>query len=195
MYEKVVFIIPGYRHRSKSRPYKQVAEILEALGYSAVPVDIEWHKTTISENTEKFLKIYKETAACKKYILGFSLGAMIAFLAATKVEVAGLILCSLSPYFSEDLPKIGSNWTPSTLAQYQDFATLNCGTLAKKLKTQQVLMLYGEDEAKSLVKRVYDAFEKIELPKKYLVPITGVQHDIGDSKYLLRIHQVAQRLV
>jgi alpha-beta hydrolase superfamily lysophospholipase len=180
--------------RTDSAAYKQVAEILESAGFVVMPIDLSWDNKTVSQNTEEFLELYYLTPAKKKYILGFSFGAMIAFIASTKVEVAGLILCSLSPYFSEDLPKIGSNWTPETVARYQDFAGLSCSQLAKQLKAKQVLMLYGKDEAKSVVKRVSDAFEKIELNNKYLVPINGAEHNIGDAKYLLRIHQVAQRL-
>ncbi len=195
MADKVVFIIPGFMQRPNSREYREVSRILIEEGYFPIVVDVTWHKTTVSENTERFLEIFNSVDAKKKYILGFSFGAMIAFLASTKVEVAGLILCSMSPYFHEDLPKIGSNWTPTTLARYQDFATLHCATLAKQLKAEQVLMLYGKDEAASLVNRARDAFEKITLENKYLIPVDGAQHNIGDSKYLLRIHQVAQRLI
>ncbi len=192
---KVIFVIPGFEESVLADGYREVEKIIKAEGYMPVLVDVSWDGTTVSENTEKFLKVYNNIEADKKYILGFSFGAMIAFLASTKVEVTGLILCSLSPYFSEDLPKIGKYWTPSTLKRYQDFAGLSCNVLAKQLKTQQVLMLYGEEEDKSLVNRVRDAFEKINLSNKYLVPITGAEHNIGDARYLLRIHQVAHRLV
>lgn len=103
---------------------------------------------------------------------------MIAFIASTKVEVCGLILCSLSPYFKEDLPS----------------SRFHCDTVAKKTKAKQILMLYGAKEAKSLIKRATEAFDQISSAHKYLIPIRETEHNIGDKKYLNIIHQVAKVL-
>src|SRR6266403_2076787 len=116
--KKTIFIVPGYRHGPNNKSYQALAKLLTLEGYDPIVVTIPWKKTTISQNTEYFLQEYKKIHAKKKYILGFSFGAMIAFLAATKVDVSGLILCSLSPYFQEDLPT----------------SQLHSGTLAKKIK-------------------------------------------------------------
>src|SRR5688572_2041642 len=101
---KSIFIIPGYRHVPTQKAYQAIAALLKDAGYDPILVTIPWKKRTISENTEYFLKTYKKVHT-KKYILGFSFGAMIGFLAATKMSVDGLILCSLSPFFQEDLPQ------------------------------------------------------------------------------------------
>src|SRR5688572_27819883 len=100
---KTIFIIPGYRHGPTNKAYQSLAQILKSEGYEPIVVAIPWKKSTISENTQHFLKTYNKTKAGKKYVMGFSYGAMIAFIAATKVDVEGLILCSLSPFFSEDV--------------------------------------------------------------------------------------------
>lgn len=111
---------------------------------------------------------------------------MIAFLASTKVEVKGLMLCSMSPYFKEDLSKMAR--------KHKDFSKLNFKTLAKKIRAEQILMLYGAKEAKSLIKRVTEAFYKISSPDKYLIPIHQTEHNIGDRRYLNKIHQAAKVL-
>lgn len=169
--------------------------MLKREGYSPIPVDIPWRKTTISQNTKHFLKEYKKIKTKNKYILGFSYGAMIAFLASTKIRTSGLILCSLSPYFKEDLAKTKENWKSKLMMKrLQDFSSLHCQTLAKKIKTKQVLMLYGAKESKTLIKRVKEAYKQIDSTDKYLISIKKTEHNIGDKKYLFTIHKTARQL-
>lgn len=184
--DKVVFVIPGYKQHPKNKAYKEIAKILKSEGYYPILVNILWRKTTISQNTEYFLKKYKKINTKKKYILGFSFGAMIAFLASTKVSVSGLVLCSLSPYFQEDL-SLGSRY-------YRNFSNLHCGTLARKVRAKQIHMLYGTREERSLKKRVTEAYDQISSVNKYLIPIRKTEHDIGHIRYLNKIHKVTKDL-
>ncbi len=192
---RAIFIIPGFAQRPTNKAYKEVAKILKSEGYFPILVAIPWKNSTISQNTEHFLKIYKKTKARKKYILGFSYGAMIAFIAATKVNPSGIILCSLSPYFKEDMPKTNKNLSLLMTARYEDFSKLHCGTLAKKIKTGRILMLYGAQETKVLIKRVTDAFGQIPAQKKHLIPILKAEHEIGDKRYLNTIHYAVSKLL
>ncbi len=195
MKKKVFFIIPGFRHQPKNKAYKEIAKMLKKEGHITIPVNIRWRQTTISQNCDYFLQKYKKVNSKNKYILGFSLGAMIAFIASTKVNVSGLILCSLSPYFKEDLSKINKNVLSSLkIQQYQDFSKLHCATLAKRIKAKQILMLYGTKEEKSLKKRVRLAFNQISSGHKYLIPIEKTEHDIGNRRYLHKIYQIAKEL-
>lgn len=192
---KTVFIIPGYKHQPQNKAYKTIARMLKSEGYSPISIKIPWKQTTISQNTDYFLKKYKKINSRKKYILGFSFGAMIAFLASTKVSVSGLILCSLSPYFKEDLLKLDNDWSSSLMSQrYQDFSSLRCSRLTKQTKTKEIHMLYGLNEEKLLIKRVTRVYRQISLKRKYLIPIQETEHNIGDRRYLHTIHQVAREL-
>ncbi len=186
--EKIVYIIPGFRHTPDTKAYKEIAKMLKKEGYRPILISIPWKNTTISENTKYFLKRYKQIKTRRKYILGFSFGAMIAFLASTKVSASGLILCSLSPYFQEDLSKTSNS------VRYQDFQKLHFATLAKKIKAKKVSMLYGTKEEKSLKKRVTAGFRQISSPEKYLIPIRATAHDIGDPRYLHTIHKLAKEM-
>lgn len=193
--KKPIFIIPGFRHRPTSKTYKELAKMLKNAGYHPIVISIPWRQTTISENTNYFLKKYKKINSKKKYVLGFSLGAMIAFIASTKVNIRGLILCSLSPYFKEDLSKTDDSWTsPIMIQRYHDFSGLHCKTLAKQIKAKQILMLYGAREEKLLIKRVTNAFSQISSTNKYLIQIKKAEHNIGDKRYLNKIHQIAREL-
>lgn len=194
--EKIVFIIPGFRQKPTQKAYRQIAKLLKKEGYSPVPITIPWKQTTISENTEYFLKKYSQVLAKKSkrikiklYILGFSFGAMIAFLASTKIKIAGLILCSLSPFFKEDLPKMTKDW------RYYDFSQLHCKTLTKKIKAKKVMMLYGKKETKPLIHRVTATYKQLPITKKYLFAIDKTEHNISDKRYVSTIHHVAQQLL
>ncbi|MDO8657151.1 MAG: hypothetical protein Q7K55_00310 [Candidatus Levybacteria bacterium] len=192
---KPIFIIPGFKHQTTNKAYKEITRILKSEGYSPILINIRWRNTTISENTEYFLKKYRKINSKKKYVLGFSLGAMIAFIASTKISMSGLILCSLSPYFKEDLLKLNNSWTsPIMIQKYNDFSGLHCGTLAKRIRAKKILMLYGAREEKSLIKRVKDAFDQISSTNKYLIPILKTEHNIGDKRYLNTIHKIAKQL-
>ena len=193
---KTIFIIPGFRQKATSKAYKQISKILKNEGYSPILISIPWKNSTISQNTDYFLKAYKKINARKKYILGFSYGAMIAFIASTRVSSSGLILCSMSPYFNEDVSR-NDNKAISFLseARYQDFSKLHYAALAKKIKAKQILMLYGRQEARSLIKRVTEAFLEIESADKHLLPIKKVEHNIADKRYLFTISQAARSLL
>ncbi len=191
MNKKTVFIIPGYKHKPQNKAYKQIAKILKNEGYLPIPVKIPWRKSTISENTDYFLKEFKKIKSKKKYIIGFSFGAMIAFIASTKVKVEGLFLCSLSPYFKEDLSKKNKFQSSLMIKRYYDFSTLRCSALAKQIRTKRVVMMYGEKEEKSLIKRVTKTYRKIPSSNKYLTMIIKADHDISDKKY---IHAIGEAI-
>lgn len=195
MQKRYIFIIPGFRQSVISRAYKNLASLLKEEGYAPVPVKIPWKNSTILENTEYFLKKYNKISSKEKYILGFSYGAMIAFIAGTKVASRGLILCSLSPYFKEDIDT-RTNLAKSQLAQqrYEDFLKLKCQDLAKKLKSKQVLMLYGTLEARILINRVSSAFKEIQTKNKLLVKIKKAEHDISNKKYMYAVLRASQIL-
>lgn len=192
--KKIIFIIPGFKHQPTQKAYKEVSQLLKKEGYSPVPITITWSKSTISENTEYVLrkiweKIAKQKSETQKNIsvFGFSYGAMIALIASTKIPVKSLMLCSLSPYFKEDLKKIINS------PRYKDFETLQCKLLTKKIKAKKVLMFYGMKETKPLIKRVTAAYKQIAVRNKYLLPIKNTEHAIGDKHYLYAIKSATQK--
>ena len=164
---------------------------LQKDGFRVVPIAISWGGSTIADNTEFFLKKYAEKldklniSSKDVYLLGFSYGALIAFLAATKISVKGLILCSLSPFFKEDLPKLlPKNSSTLQVIRYQAFASLHSKKLAQKLKAKSVCMLYGEKESATLIERSKKTFRAISAKKKYLFAIQKTYHAISDKKYI-----------
>lgn len=201
--EKITFVIPGYKHNPQHKAYKAIAKILKTEGYFPIMTTVPWKGTTISENTEYLLEKYQESVLLrnktmrksKTYVLGFSYGAMIAFLLSTKLRMSGLILCSLSPYFKEDMRKVSSKDLASlTQRRYDDFSQLHSATLAKRTKAKHILMLYGEKEAKPLINRVKMTYRNFSSKSKYLIAINNTEHTIGSKPYLQEIHHAAKIL-
>lgn len=178
MRKKAIFILPGFKHRPNQKSYKKLATLLKKQGYKPIPIEIPWRQTTIAQNTDYFLKQYKKFRFKNKYILGFSFGAMIAFVASTKVNVTGLMLCSMSPYFKEDKKN----------------SDLCCSVLAKQIKAKRVHLFYGAKESRQLIKRVKKTYQQIPIKHKYLIPIQNTEHNIGDRRYLQMIYQTTQSL-
>lgn len=57
----------------------------------------------MTDYLEEYRRQLKHKENDEVYLFGFSLGAMLAFIIAKEVNAKKLILCSLSPFFKEDL--------------------------------------------------------------------------------------------
>jgi len=83
-----------------------MAPFFKSKGFIVKEVSIQWMYRVMSDYVEQFQDFYLKNKGEKNYILGFSFGAMIAFLSAPTLKPNKLFLCSLSPYFKEDLKNI-----------------------------------------------------------------------------------------
>lgn len=193
MSNKVVFIIPGYKHSPEKKEYQTIGKFFKAKNIDPVFVDVNWKYLTISQNVEEFLKLFNNTRADYKCVLGFSFGAIIACKAASSVNVNDLILCSLSPYFAEDLPKIKQWWKQGVgKRRVTDFNKLEASKLFPLIKAR-TFILYGTKEGEFVTIRVKDTYKRLKC-KKELVVVEGVKHDIADSNYLKAIEKVIENL-
>lgn len=188
--KKIVFIIPGFRQKPTQIAYRNIAKLLRQEAYFPVRLSVTWKDTTLSENIADVVsKIKKKVHGKEKiYLLGFSYGAMIAFLAATKIPVKGLILCSLSPFFKEDLVKLPISASDLQKKRHESFSLYKAKKVAQKVKAKKVMMFYGANESKPLIARVKKTFRHIPISGKYLLSVQNVEHNIADKKYMTAIH-------
>ena len=85
---KTIYIIPGYGETCSEARYKKLASVLRLKGYEVEQIKIDWKKP-LSANMFEPLK--------DSTIVGFSFGAVLAYLIAKKYPLEKIILCSLSP--------------------------------------------------------------------------------------------------
>lgn len=189
MKKSVVFIIPGYKHSTSQKEYQQIGSFFSQQEISPVFVNIPWTRTVITENLDYFLNLFNQVKADKKYLLGFSFGGVIAFLASTKIHVDGQILCSLSPYFREDLSKLKKWWVYIIgKRRYRDFFELSADKIASEIGIPTRL-LYGTQETKLVEERSREVFNALRCNKQ-LIEVPGAKHDLSDPEYLKTVQTV-----
>jgi len=189
-----VFIIPGFKHSSLSPDYQKIGDIFKDKGIQPNYVEIPWKNTTIAGNLAFFLDIYQRSKADRKYVLGFSFGAVIALLAATKASFDTIFLCSLSPYFPEDLPTLRKSWISSIgKGRLNDFKSFNTKALTSNIKAK-TFILYGADEGIEIEKRATTTFRQLSVVKE-LIRVADSKHDIGNKNYHSEIKKLVGKLI
>jgi pimeloyl-ACP methyl ester carboxylesterase len=192
--EKVVFMIPGFgESHLKQRGYNKVAKIFQNQNITPVHIEIGWFKTKpykFSNYIEQFLRQYKKPKNADVYILGFSYGAMIAFLTANKLKPKTLILCSLSPYFVEDLKTFKPSWLKWWKENFVD-SDFHFDKLVSKVSAQTYLVV-GDKEPEVCMVRAKDAKKKLNKASLYVAK--GAKHNLGQKEYVVELEKVINRL-
>lgn len=187
----VAFVIPGYHHSPDRKIYTDIIDCFESKNIKTVPIKISWQYHTMLFWVDEFLKVFETNKGDRNIFLGFSYGAMISFIASTKVKVDIQILCSLSPYFAEDLESLPHRWKKGK-RRIAEFEKIFAEDLTPKI-TADTYVFYGTQEGEQIKKRAHKTFELLTSPK-YLIPIKNSKHDIGNSDYLTAIEKVIAQL-
>jgi pimeloyl-ACP methyl ester carboxylesterase len=138
----------------------------------------------MNDYTEEFKVFYEKHKTAENYVLGFSYGAVIAFLSANDLKPEKIYLCSLSPDFKEDLPKIKS-WIERYVGKRRmaEMKTRSGRSIAKKLRVPSVIF-YGEVEGRKFPSLKTRCEETAALAKRSrLVIVKDAPHDIKHPEY------------
>lgn len=187
----VAFVIPGYHHSPDRKIYTDIIDSFEAKNIITFPVKISWQYHTMTFWVDEFLKVYEDNKGDRNILMGFSYGAMISFIASTKIEVDAQILCSLSPYFAEDLESLTHRWKKGK-RRIAEFEKIFAKVLTPQI-TADTFILYGTKEKEQIEKRAQKTFELLTSPK-HLIPIKESKHDIGNPDYLKAIRKAIAQL-
>ena len=182
-------IIPGFSEREDDR-YRRIASAFRGIGATPVFVPIVWPRTVITQNVEQFRPVYARYDPATTVVFGYSLGAMVAYMAARERSPAALILASVAPWFAEDVPErshyhtrvIGSR----RLSVYRGI-TFDDG--AHRV-TSRTTILVGEREIKqwpiflTRARAVHAAISGSDL-----ITVPRARHEIGHPKYMRAIER------
>lgn len=178
-----LFIIPGFKEQVSDEQYLALRKSLPNKDYKVVFVPIVWNHCVMTDWIDQFLSFYKKNCGEKNIVLGFSYGAMIALLTAKTLRPAGLFLCSLSPYFSEDLQYIPERWKHFIgKRRMEDFRRYSMKEAVRGLRIK-TKMFIGSVEQEKFVHLKRRSTEAAEALLANLIVIPGVSHDIGDERY------------
>jgi pimeloyl-ACP methyl ester carboxylesterase len=133
----------------------------------------------------QFSAFYIKNKGSKNYVLGFSYGAMIAAITAKDLRPDKLYLCSLSPYFEEDLPYLKKSWRKlDGKRRLKDFTLYNGKKVARSLKMRTVIF-YGSTEARKYPRLEYRCEQTARLaPNAKLIVAEKAPHDLNHPIYL-----------
>ena len=141
------FIVPGFGHQATEEPYAWLRKHVKTLGYEPKLVPITWKYKTMTDHVAEFLNFFERHKSEQNFILGFSFGAMIAFISSPDTRPEHLYLCSLSPYFQEDISDM-KNWWKRFMGKRRmaSFKQYKSTEIAKRI-TAPTTIFCGEAEA------------------------------------------------
>ena len=193
--KKIAYIIPGFRESHlKQSGYKKIAGYLEEKGIEPIQIEIDWKYKTparFKDFLAQFLRQYKRPKKdTEVYLVGFSFGAVTAFLAEAKIKPKALILCSLSPYFKEDLEKMRPSWR-RWFEKNMTESTYSFSELASSISTETFLIV-GDQEDIECTRRARDARKKIKTAKLFIAK--GARHNVSQQGYLKAVERAVGAL-
>lgn len=187
---KTVFIISGFNlHLSAtSNDYQDLRDQLADKGYRVVPVPISWMHTTPRQYTAKFIEFYQEHKGSYNLVIGNSFGAVVALLSAPEIKPDELFLCSLSPFFKDDIHAKPDAYFERYFGKKRmaELRSTDFDLLTEQINSLDIrtTITYGQDEHRtspSLVNRCVDASNKIN--KSRLIELPNAPHSMEDPKY------------
>lgn len=191
--KRVAFIIPGFGHTPKLQIYQDIACEFEKKGIEAVILDIPWNRKVMSDYVKVFKEKYQQLSFDEGYVLGFSFGAMISFISSPELKFKTQILCSLSPWFKEDLPYLKAWWKKVVgKRRVSDLTGFSYRDLARDIDCRTIL-LAGSKEEIEVERNNQAVFSLLKCPKEYFV-IEGAKHDITQDLYREQIYKTISEL-
>jgi pimeloyl-ACP methyl ester carboxylesterase len=192
--ERVAYIIPGNLESSTTKPgYKKIAKFFETNNIEPKHIKINWKGNKVKsfdEYNKDFIDLYQKQKNTEIYILGFSFGALIAFLTASKTKPKAIILCSLSPYFSEDLLTIRKKWADFWHERFPN-DKFNFKQKVKGIKCKTYILV-GGDEGQECIYRAQEVNKNVKGSELYIVE--KGKHNINQKVYLKTIDKVIKGL-
>ncbi len=180
---KALFIIPGFKEKVSHKQYRALEKLFVAKGFEVKMVPIVWNRRVMTDWIAQFLEFFGAHQGKKNVVLGFSFGAMIALLTARSMKPDQLILCSPSPYFAEDLPKI-PDWWKRFIGKRRaaDFSQYSMKKAAAGISVKAKVFIGGAEQKKfpQLAARCTLAAKALGTS---VIVVDGVKHDIGDVRY------------
>lgn len=177
---KIVYIIPWLWQNWKMESFQEIWWYFDEKWIKPVYIDIDWKYKTISDYIEQFKA---QMIDCDNYyILGFSFWAMIAFISSQTLKPKGIFICSLSPYFKEDLNHVKKWWLKYIWKNREkDFKTFIFENIAKNISCESVIFVWDkEDEV--VLNRATEYINKVKNSK--LIIVDKCAHDISKPQYL-----------
>lgn len=181
---KTLILIPGFGGTTNGKPYQDIISYAKSKKYTIIPINPIWKYRTVSHWYEDAQNKIKGISPKDTVLLGFSLGAYIALLLAQHTPFHTTILCSLSPYFKEQLKD-----TPAIVKQIlgkrriQDFER---HSLRRDLVSKKNTILFGDKEWE-YAKHEGEKYSHTQ--KANFISVPDTEHELNQN-YLIAIKKI-----
>ena len=183
--KKVAFIVPGFFQSTSEEPYQTIGGLFREKGFTVIFVDIHWKNRQIADYVDQFRSSFSKNRGELNVFFGFSLGGTAALLASPEFRPDALYLCSMAPYFKEDISVISEeDRVVMGKRRWDDIKDCSFDSAAKNISCP-VTIFFGGNEKEFVKRRVQLAEEKIK--HVTVIEIPDVGHKISDERYLASI--------
>lgn len=185
----IIYLIPGWNEYTSQKEYQKIKLCFENKGYEVVEISITWKRRVMSQYVDEFLSQCIHTKNNKVSVLGYSFGAMIAFISSRYISYTNMYLCSLSPYFKEDLCLVPQSWKEKLgIEKINNFSTILFDeTIEYWNPSPNIYLFFGEEEHPLLIRRVKDAHTKIK--NSQLISVPNCKHQLSHKNYLEKLEE------
>lgn len=188
---KIAYVIPGFHGSTDYERYQSVINAFELQNFKVIPITIDWNRRVMSDYVQDFFSQLDHNEDDEVCLFGFSFGAMIAIIAATKLKPNTLILCSLSSFFKEDLKYVKKSWKKYVgKNRMSDFKNFSFNKIIAKIKCKTIIIL-GKREDKTLIKKAKNVHKRVKNSVLYIV---DARHDISNENYQNKILEIIKGL-
>ncbi len=184
MSKKILYIIPGFGESIKDDGYKRISMFANKNGYKVIPIEVIWKNRTASRWLTQIREVVDLNGHENATVLGFSFGAYLTILLSQEYKFKKIIVCSLSPYFSDDiknLPMLAHKILGKR--RIENFKQIH---FPKNNLTSAVFCI-GLEDLDIVINRVKKAY-KVWSGSKEIIFIEKVGHEIENESYLQKIY-------
>lgn len=174
--KKTLLVIPGFGESTKEEQYKKLISLAKKDFDKIIEVNPVWNHRTVTHWYQDVLKSLSGVNPENITAVGFSLGAYILILLSEHMNFNKTLLCSLSPFFKEQLSKMPEG--------AQDFfgkrrvKDFHKHHLPKKTQSSQTIFLFGTED---WVYAINQSEILAKVFKSEFVRIPGTGHELTDD--------------
>jgi predicted esterase len=193
--DDIALIIPGMHQTNRNRGYDSIAGFYETRGITPVMVNITWKKVglqRLSEVARQIDTMIRDSFPdAHIFLFGFSFGAAIALKVAQTLPAEHILLCSMSPVFSEDRSALIFPFR-KMMGMVTDYATNGLSYAANRKMC--IFFLYGDHDNVIFNKAVINHRQSFFTCATSTIVNNG-HHDISSRHYLQEIKRIVQGIM
>jgi len=190
----IVLIIPGMNQSNTDQGYDSIGEYYKRIGVTPVYVNIDWKIVGIGRLSAAALQINEflndSFPDSHLYLFGFSFGAVISLKLSQLKHMENILLCSMSPLFSED--RVHQIFPfKQLLGLITDYSTN--GLSYSTCQGTCVHFLYGDLDSFVINEAIITA-RKMFFKCNETIIVVNARHNISSPQYLKAIKQTIARI-